>query len=74
MARRVGQGIDRLVEREGRVAAAGRLAGMPLGVGDLLHSLLFSSARVVPERLEAAGFTFAHTDLDEALRSVLSGG
>ncbi len=47
---------------------------LPVGVGDLLHSLLFSSARVVPARLEAAGFRFTHTDLDEALTSVLSRG
>jgi uncharacterized protein (TIGR01777 family) len=44
---------------------------LPLGVGDLAGSLLFSSARVVPEVLSDAGFSHRHTDLDEALRSVL---
>jgi uncharacterized protein (TIGR01777 family) len=66
--------LGRALHRPTVVPVPGLVRHLPLGVGDLLHSLLFSSARVVPERLEAAGFTFAHTDLDEALRSVLSGG
>jgi uncharacterized protein (TIGR01777 family) len=46
--------------------------GPKLLVGaDLAQSLLFDSARVVPEALEASGFTFAHPQLDDALRSVL---
>lgn len=44
---------------------------LPAGVGELLGSLLFTSARVVPEVLDGSGFTFAHPDLDEALASVL---
>ncbi len=44
---------------------------LPLGIGDLAGSLLFSSARVVPEVLIDAGYTYRHTDLDEAMRSVL---
>jgi uncharacterized protein len=39
--------------------------------GELAQALLFTSARVVPSALEAAGFTFAHPDLDGALRAVL---
>jgi uncharacterized protein (TIGR01777 family) len=46
--------------------------GPKLVVGaDLAQSLLFDSARVVPEALAASGFTFAHPELDGALRSVL---
>jgi NAD dependent epimerase/dehydratase family enzyme len=33
--------------------------------------MVLSSQRVVPAKLVASGFTFAHTDLDEAVRSVL---
>jgi uncharacterized protein (TIGR01777 family) len=46
--------------------------GPKLVVGaDLAQSLLFDSTRVVPEALEASGFTFAHPELEAALRSVL---
>jgi uncharacterized protein (TIGR01777 family) len=48
------------------------VAHVPFGVGPLVHSLLFSSARVEPAALTASGFEFAHPDLDEALASVLS--
>jgi hypothetical protein len=46
----------------------------PFGVGDLVGSLLFSSARVQPHALVEAGFTFDHEDLRGALDAVLSGG
>jgi len=39
--------------------------------GELAEALLFTSARVLPEALESSGFTFAHPDLESALRSVL---
>ena len=49
-----------------------RLAGrLPLGVGPLVDSLLFDSARVLPAVLLAAGFTFLHPDLETALRDLL---
>jgi NAD dependent epimerase/dehydratase family enzyme len=32
---------------------------------------VLASQRVLPEQLEGSGFTFLHTDLDEAVRSVL---
>jgi len=38
---------------------------------ELADSLLLTSTRVAPAALEAAGFTFGHPDLDEALRSLL---
>ena len=44
----------------------------PLGVGDLVGSLLFSSARVLPATLEAAGFEFTHPELDGALAAILT--
>lgn len=40
---------------------------LPLGVGDLVGSLLFSSARVNPATLTETGFTFAHPELPGAL-------
>ncbi len=49
-----------------------RLAGKaPFGIGGLVESLLFSSARVQPEALRSAGFTFDHPDLGTALAAVL---
>ena len=36
--------------------------------------LVLKSRWVVPERLSAAGFSFAHPDLDEALASILNRG
>ena len=40
-------------------------------MGDLVESLLFTSARVQPTVLERAGFEFTHSDLEGALRAVL---
>jgi len=45
---------------------------VPLGIGPLVDSLLFSSARVEPQALTATGFRFSHGELTEALGSVLS--
>jgi uncharacterized protein len=38
---------------------------------ELTQELLFTSARILPERLEAAGFAFRHTNLEQCLRDVL---
>lgn len=46
---------------------------LPLGVGDLIESLLFTSARVLPEALLEHGYEFRHADLDAALRAAVSG-
>ena len=35
--------------------------------------MVLASQRAVPDRLTATGFTFRHPDLDEAVRSVLTG-
>jgi hypothetical protein len=44
---------------------------LPFGIGDLVGSLLFSSARVEPAALTDAGFTFDHPELEPALAAVL---
>ncbi|CAN5661943.1 TIGR01777 family oxidoreductase [soil metagenome] len=44
---------------------------LPLGIGPLVQDLLFSSARVLPATLTDAGYTFAHTTLEAALRDLL---
>lgn len=43
----------------------------PFGIGDLLDSLLFTSARIRPEALLDAGFHFEHPELEPALDAVL---
>ena len=45
---------------------------LPLGLGSLLDSLLFSSTRVQPAALAEVGFEFAHPELDAALAAVLA--
>ncbi len=47
------------------------LTRLPAGVGDLVGSLLFTSARVAPTVLTEAGYDFAHRDLGAALDAVL---
>lgn len=39
---------------------------------DLAATLLFTSARILPEKLEQSGFEFLHRDIETALRSVLN--
>jgi uncharacterized protein len=64
--------------------ALGRALGRPtlvpfpafavrLLLGEMGRALLLDSARVLPRRLERAGFRFRHPDLDGALRAALSG-
>ncbi len=38
---------------------------------EMADEMILSGQRVLPERLVASGFAFAHSDLDEALRSLL---
>jgi uncharacterized protein len=47
--------------------------GPRLVLGEMADPLLFDSKRVVPERLDRAGFVFEHAELEPALRSVLAG-
>lgn len=44
----------------------------PLGIGDLIGSLLFTSARVLPTALTDAGFQFADPELRPAIDAVLA--
>ncbi len=44
---------------------------LPLGLGDLIGSLLFTSARVDPQALNQTGFEFRYPDLDQALAAAL---
>jgi len=39
--------------------------------GELVQALMLDGQRVLPERLLAAGFSFAHPDLESALRAML---
>ncbi len=41
-------------------------------LGEMADALLFSSQRVVPERLAKLGYSFRHSSLEEALRVVLA--
>jgi uncharacterized protein (TIGR01777 family) len=43
-----------------------------LALGEMADALLLSSQRIAPQRLEQAGFRFAHADLTTALGVVLS--
>ncbi len=40
-------------------------------MGEMGEELLLTSARAVPEKLQAAGYKFQHANLDEALRAAL---
>lgn len=44
---------------------------LPLGIGPLIDTLLFSSARVFPSALADSGYAFGHTTLEPALRDLL---
>ena len=44
-----------------------------LALGEMADELLLSSARVLPRKLQEAGYVFAHSDLDAALRHELRG-
>ncbi|MFN2480898.1 MAG: TIGR01777 family oxidoreductase [Pyrinomonadaceae bacterium] len=45
--------------------------GLRLAFGEMADALLLASARVEPERLRAAGYTFKHPQLEGALRHAL---
>ena len=47
------------------------LRHIPFGVGPLVESLLFTSARVQPTVLQDSGFAFTHPELAAALPEVL---
>ena len=62
----------------GRVLGRPTLVPLPalavrLLLGEMGQALLLDSARVLPQRLERAGFRFRHPDLETALRAALAG-
>jgi len=65
------QTIGRVLHRPAALPIPRFIAKVPFGVGDLVESLLFTSARVQPTVLESAGFEFTHPDVEGALRAVL---
>jgi NAD dependent epimerase/dehydratase family enzyme len=46
---------------------------MRLLVGDMAEELLLNGQRVIPERLQAAGFEFTFSDLQSALTAIYDG-
>jgi NAD dependent epimerase/dehydratase family enzyme len=40
-------------------------------LGEMGEALLLDSARALPEKLQAAGYRFAHPELSDALRTAL---
>jgi uncharacterized protein (TIGR01777 family) len=63
----------------GRVLGRPTLVPLPAAVvralfGEMGQTLLLDSARVLPRRLERAGFTFRYPDVEGALRAVLGRG
>jgi uncharacterized protein len=65
------QTIGRVLHRPAALPIPRFISKVPFGVGDLVESLLFTSARVQPTVLERAGFAFTHSDVEGALRAVL---
>ncbi|MEK8023054.1 MAG: TIGR01777 family oxidoreductase [Candidatus Hydrogenedentota bacterium] len=60
----------------GRVLSRPTIFPMPefaarLAFGEMADALLLASARVLPAKLKAAGFSFKHFDLERSLRSML---
>ena len=72
--RRIHQGARPGGASPGPVADPRLVTRMPLGVGDLAESLLFSSARVLPAALLDAGYSFEYADIDQALGALLGKG
>ncbi len=61
----------------GRVLRVPTLFPLPpflarMALGEMADALLLASTRVVPERMQQAGFNYRHPVLEEALRSILS--
>ncbi|HEY9154170.1 MAG TPA: TIGR01777 family oxidoreductase, partial [Opitutaceae bacterium] len=46
-------------------------SALRLGFGEMANETVLSSARVVPEKLQAAGYEFRHPDLEAALKFLL---
>jgi uncharacterized protein (TIGR01777 family) len=63
--------LGRVLHRPAVLPVPRAVTKLPFGVGDLVRSLLFTSARVRPSALLGAGFSFRHTDFEDAVRAVL---
>lgn len=63
--------LARVLHRPARLPIPSFVPKMLLG-SELADSLLFTGQRVMPAALTAGGFTFAHSHLEEALRSLLN--
>jgi uncharacterized protein (TIGR01777 family) len=63
--------LGRVLHRPAVLPVPRLVTKVPFGVGDLVGSLLFTSANVRPTVLEGAGFEFGQTEFEPAVRSVL---
>jgi hypothetical protein len=63
--------LARVLKRPALVPVPGFGPRLLLG-GELADALLFTGQRVLPEKLQASGYQFAHRDLESALRSLLN--
>ncbi|MCU1453008.1 MAG: hypothetical protein JWN46_1154 [Acidimicrobiales bacterium] len=63
--------LGRVLHRPAVLVIPKVVTHLPLGIGPLADSLLFSSARVEPERLLSSGYEFRHRTIDDALAHVL---
>jgi uncharacterized protein len=70
---RLAKAIGAAIHRPSAVAVPSAALRLALG-SEMATELILGSQRVLPEVLLARGHTFAHTDVDEAVRSVLTGG
>ncbi len=61
--------LGRVLHRPAFAPLPGFVARMMLG--EMADALLLSSARVLPERLQSAGYQFQHSEVEAALRAVL---
>jgi uncharacterized protein (TIGR01777 family) len=64
--------LGRVLRRPAVLPIPRLVAKLPAGIGALAENLLFTSARVRPQVLLDAGFTFTHEELEPALRALLS--
>jgi len=68
---RLAKAIGTALHRPSFLAVPGPALNVVLG-SEMASDMVLASQRVQPERLLRSGFTFRHTDLDEAVRSVLT--
>lgn len=69
--REMAAALGRVLHRPARLSVPAAALRVVLGAGPA-DEMLLASARVLPHRLEGAGFTFAHPELDGALAAALA--